>query len=332
MIYLLLAAAFAWAVYSYRDQLAETALVLRQGVWYLVLAALLLLGGALYNHSALYANLYKLFGLPPQKRQLLPLYLITKFVIVAAPSGGISGWIPFIQDARKRGLGVGTVMIVNLIFMILWHTAFSVFLFLGFFNLFIAHDLAWFEISAAFALLGVDAVMIGALLLASFRPALLRWLAHGVKRAVAVLAGGLRRASPVSPDAVDNFVGDLVDAASTMREQGWQRMLRPYGHALLNETINLAILYLLGLAFGLQLSLGVLVAAYSVSILFYIISPTPGGLGFVEGAMVLALTSLGVARPEATVLTLAYRGITFWLPFTFGFVALRWQARQPVAH
>jgi uncharacterized membrane protein YbhN (UPF0104 family) len=35
------------------------------------------------------------------------------------------------------------------------------------------------------------------------------------------------------------------------------------------------------------------------------------------------LTSLGVPQAGATVVTLAYRGITFWLPFLLGFVALR---------
>ena len=60
-----------------------------------------------------------------------------------------------------------------------------------------------------------------------------------------------------------------------------------------------------------------------MSVLFYIVSPTPGGLGFVEGALILVLTSLGVPQAGATVVTLAYRGITFWLPFLLGFVALR---------
>jgi uncharacterized membrane protein YbhN (UPF0104 family) len=32
---------------------------------------------------------------------------------------------------------------------------------------------------------------------------------------------------------------------------------------------------------------------------------------------------LGVPQAGATVVTLAYRGITFWLPFLLGFVALR---------
>jgi uncharacterized protein (TIRG00374 family) len=68
---------------------------------------------------------------------------------------------------------------------------------------------------------------------------------------------------------------------------------------------------------------GTLVAGFSIGFLFTIVSPTPSGIGVVEGAMTLGLASLGVPLAEATVVTLAYRGLTFWLPFIYGFVTLR---------
>jgi uncharacterized protein (TIRG00374 family) len=330
VIYVLLAAAFFFAVFSYRDQLTATAEVLREGVWYLVLITLFVLAAAIYNQASLYASLYRIFALPQQRKHLLPLYLVTRFVMVAAPSGGLSGWVPFIQDAHKRDLGVGTVLIANLVYMILWYSAFSLFLFVGLLHLFLVHDLQWFEISAAILLLAADAVMISLLLMAAFAPRLLRTTLDGVRRALERVFGWVKRPTPLKAHQVDRFIYDLKSAVGQMRRVGWRGMLRPIGHALLNETLNLAMLYILARSFGLHLSFGVLVAAYSVSILFYIVSPTPGGIGFVEGALVLILTSLGVDRPRATVLTIAYRGITFWLPFILGFVALRWASRTPL--
>ena len=41
------------------------------------------------------------------------------------------------------------------------------------------------------------------------------------------------------------------------------------------------------------------------------------------------LTELGVPAENAAVITLAYRGISFWLPFVLGFAALRWFNRHP---
>lgn len=330
IIYILLGIAFIYAVFSYRDQLTETAEVIRDGVWYLVLLAILILAGAIYNQAALYASLYQIFELPPEKKHLLPLYLVTRFVMVAAPSGGLSGWVPFIQDARKRDLGVGTVLIANLVYMILWYSVFSLFLFVGLLHLFIVHDLEWFEISAAILLLTIDAVMITVVVLASVAPHLLKKLLGKFRRALEIVMGWFNRPAPLKAHQIDRFIYDLKDAVAQMRHLGWRCLLRPTGHALLNETLNLAMLFVMAWAFGLVLPFGVLVAAYSVSILFYIISPTPGGIGFVEGSLVLVLTSLGIPKAGATVLTIAYRGITFWLPFVLGFFALRWAHRVPV--
>ncbi len=329
LIYILLGIAFLYAVFSYRDQLTETAEVIRKGVWYLVVIAVLILAGAIYNQAALYASLYEIFELPPEKKRLLPLYLVTRFIMVAAPSGGLSGWVPFIQDARKRDLGVGTVLIANLVYMILWYSIFSIFLFVGLLHLFLVHDLEWFEISAATLLLTIDAVMIAIVVLASIAPHFLKKLLCKIQHVLEIVMGWFKRPAPLQVHQIDRFVYDLKDAVSQMRHLGWRCLLRPAGHALINETLNLAILYLLARAFGLALPFGVLVAAYSVSILFYIISPTPGGIGFVEGSLVLVLTSLGIQKAGATVLTIAYRGITFWLPFLLGFFALRWAHRVP---
>jgi uncharacterized protein (TIRG00374 family) len=54
-----------------------------------------------------------------------------------------------------------------------------------------------------------------------------------------------------------------------------------------------------------------------------IISPTPAGLGFFEGSLTLVLTSMDIPIGYAAIITLAYRGITFWLTLLFGLVSLR---------
>jgi uncharacterized membrane protein YbhN (UPF0104 family) len=54
-----------------------------------------------------------------------------------------------------------------------------------------------------------------------------------------------------------------------------------------------------------------------------IISPTPAGIGVVEGALTLALTSMYISLEDAAVITLSYRGITFWIPMLVGMISLR---------
>jgi uncharacterized protein (TIRG00374 family) len=66
-----------------------------------------------------------------------------------------------------------------------------------------------------------------------------------------------------------------------------------------------------------------LIAGFSLGYLFFVISPTPSGIGIVEGLMPVALASLRVDWSEAVVITLTYRTITFWVPFGLGAWAFR---------
>jgi hypothetical protein len=83
------------------------------------------------------------------------------------------------------------------------------------------------------------------------------------------------------------------------------------------------ILALVFLAFNVPFSPGTIIAGFSIGYLFWIVSPTPAGIGFVEGGLALALTTLNVSLGAAAVITLAFRGITFWIPLLFGMIAFR---------
>jgi hypothetical protein len=86
---------------------------------------------------------------------------------------------------------------------------------------------------------------------------------------------------------------------------------------------NLATLLALFEAYGHPAGAELLVIGYAAGVVTAIVAPTPQGMGFVEGALALTFVSLGVPAPVATQVTLAYRGLTFWLPFFVGIVLLR---------
>ncbi|MCC6986088.1 MAG: flippase-like domain-containing protein, partial [Anaerolineales bacterium] len=64
-------------------------------------------------------------------------------------------------------------------------------------------------------------------------------------------------------------------------------------------------------------------AGFSIAYLFLIVSPTPSGIGIVEGIMPVALTSLNVNWSQSVVITLLYRAVTFWFPLAVGAWAFR---------
>jgi len=84
-------------------------------------------------------------------------------------------------------------------------------------------------------------------------------------------------------------------------------------------------------AFGADASSLKVVAVYLGGMALASASPTPGGLGAVEAALVAGLTALGVQTGPAVAGVLTYRLLTFWLPIVPGFLAFRYlQHRQLV--
>ena len=92
----------------------------------------------------------------------------------------------------------------------------------------------------------------------------------------------------------------------------------------------MCVLLSIFIAFQVPFSAGTIIGGFAISYLFLIVSPTPSGVGIVEGIMPLALSSLRVPWSEAVIITLAYRGITFWLPLAFGAVAFRMLERERI--
>jgi len=102
----------------------------------------------------------------------------------------------------------------------------------------------------------------------------------------------------------------------------------PLLYSFAGKALLMFILLSIFLAFQVPFTAGTIIGGFAISYLFLIVSPTPSGVGIVEGIMPLALSSLRVPWSEAVIITLAYRGITFWLPLGMGAVAFRMLERE----
>jgi uncharacterized protein (TIRG00374 family) len=100
-------------------------------------------------------------------------------------------------------------------------------------------------------------------------------------------------------------------------------MIRPVLWGILDKVLLMLILICAFLSFEVPFTPGIIVAGFSIAFLFITVSPTPSGIGIVEGFMPIALASLNVDWSQAVVITLAYRTITFWFPFGVGAWAFR---------
>ena len=178
------------------------------------------------------------------------------------------------------------------------------------------------EISASLILLAV-AVALGAILYLAYKSpvALGRGLA-GAARLINRLVRPFIHREYLSEARAHEFAGDVSSGLGSLPEKP-RTLLIPFSLALLNKVLLALILMLCFLAFDVPFSAGTIVGGFAITYLFIIVSPTPAGVGVVEGLMPVALRTLRVDFSQAVIITLAFRGITFWLPLAAGAVAFR---------
>jgi undecaprenyl-diphosphatase len=81
-------------------------------------------------------------------------------------------------------------------------------------------------------------------------------------------------------------------------------------------------------AFGGGTGIAEIGAVYMAAAAIAAASPTPGGLGAIEAALVAGLTGVGLSSGAAVSAVLTYRLATYWLPVAPGWIALNLLQRR----
>ncbi|MFI7498591.1 YbhN family protein [Streptomyces sp. NPDC049687] len=107
------------------------------------------------------------------------------------------------------------------------------------------------------------------------------------------------------------------------------RALALWGGSLAFPVLQAAGLTAVGQALGLPVPPAHMAVAYLAATVAVALVPTPGGIGSVEAALIVALVAAGGPVALATAVVLTYRIITVWLPLLPGAVTLgalvRWK-------
>jgi uncharacterized protein (TIRG00374 family) len=316
---LLLGFIFVVAKLAEIQNIAET---LQRGIWWFVLLALVVELLWVVNCGASFRSIYRAMGINEQLSTLSLMVSAANFVNVVAPSAGVGGLAIFMSEARRRNYSPARAAVAGVLFLLFDYLGLIGILLVGLVILIRRNDLTLVVILASAALVGL-ALLFAFLLNLGMQSAValgnaLAWLARLVNR---VLHPFIHR-EYLSEARAHEFAHDAADGLGKMRNEP-KTMLMPLFLALTNKTALIIILTLVFLAFKVPISIGTIIACFSIGYLFVIISPTPAGIGVVEGALTLALTSMYISLDDAAIITLSYRGITFWLPMLFGMVSLR---------
>ncbi len=149
------------------------------------------------------------------------------------------------------------------------------------------------------------------------------WLLNhtsALRRQARQVVGWLNRRSSridISLSQLDEWLDGVVDGWRLLRQDG-RRHIRTLGFACGYWAFDIVCLVLVMLAFHEWVPVAYLLIAYGVANVVGSFSPTPGGLGAVEGVMIALLAGFGLASSAAVAVVLVYRLINFWLPIPVG--------------
>jgi hypothetical protein len=324
IVILFLAAGLVFLSFGELESIVET---LRRGnPWFTLLAILFQLTWFVVTGFT-YLSLYRVLGMDGTLLKMSLMTAAANFVSTVMPSAGMGGIAVFINDASRNGHSPGRVTVVGVLFIFLDYLAFLCVLGLGLIVLFRRNDLDPSEITASLIILSI-AVSLGFLLYLGSKSA--EALGNALARMARFVNGIVRpfiHREYLIERRAHEFAHEIAADLQSLPGKA-HSLIRPFLLAVAGKALMMGILASSFLTFDVPFSAGVIIGGFSISYLFLVVSPTPSGIGIVEGIMPLALSSLKVQWSRAVIITLAYRAVTFWLPLGIGAFSLRHLSRN----
>jgi glycosyltransferase 2 family protein len=316
---LLLAVVFIFLRLSELQSILET---LQKSNWLFLSVALIFECLWLYNLSITFGRLYRLVDLREGRLQLFLMTTAANFVNVVTTTAGVGGMAVFMDSARQRKLSTGRVLVVGALYILYDYTALMCLVALGFVVLIRRNSLQVSELIAAVILLALM-INMAVLLYLGYRSAeklgnVLAWLSRQVNR----LFHPFIHRDYLKEENAHIFAREIAEGILLIRGKR-KDLVWPFLFSLVNKCLLACIMAFTFLTVETSFSVGTVLSGVSIASLFLIVSPTPSGLGIVEGVLPLVLNMLQIPLGAAVLITLIYRAVTFWFPLLVGIVTFR---------
>jgi uncharacterized protein (TIRG00374 family) len=324
---------FIWSRFAEIDKLIHT---LRSGrpLWVTVALA------AQFSYFVIFAGVYwsafDTVRVQFRLRDLVRLTFAATFVNTTISSGGTAGTTLYVDHARRHRQSVAQTAAGALLVITSDYVGFGVLLTLGLFALIQQHSITRIEVISALIMYGLIFALLAVLSTSIWFPQGLQRLLGGVQNGVNWVSGAVNRLlrrtdrpNFLPTNWAERNAAEFISAGNSLKRNP-RDVVRTAAIAFLAHLCEVLTLQLLFHAFSQPISFSFALTLYVMTILFTVVSPTPSGVGVVETVMPAIYVSLGVPLEAGTVINLAFRGISFWLPLLIGFVALRQETKQSV--
>lgn len=319
ILFIFLGAAFVYLSFGEIGSIVDT--LKRGNLWLILLALLIQCGWFILAGSMIHA-LYRVVGLDETLKKMSLLFAAGTFISTIMPSAGMGAVAVFLSEAKRSGQSTGKVTVASMLYILTDYIAFLCVLALGLIVLFRRGNLDATELLASAIMLSIASLLAFLLYLGSKSEIRLGNALARIARFLNRIAYPILRREYQSEAKMRAYAHDMAEDLRAL-PQRWRTLIKPFLFAFANKMLLMGVLTVIFLAFRIPFSAGTIIGGYSITYLFTVISPTPSGIGIVEGVMPLALSSMNVPWSQAVIATLAYRGITFWFPLGVGAWALR---------
>lgn len=319
ILFIFLGAAFVYLSFGEIGSIVDT--LKRGNLWLILLALIIQCGWFILAGSMIHA-LYRVVGLDETLKKMSLLFAAGTFISTIMPSAGMGAVAVFLSEAKRTGQSTGKVTVASMLYILTDYIAFLCVLALGLIVLFRRGNLDATELLASGIMLSIASLLAFLLYLGSKSEIRLGDALSRIAQFLNRLAYPVLRREYLSEAKMRAYAHDMAEDLRAL-PQRWRTLIKPFLFAFANKMLLMGVLTVIFLAFRIPFSAGTIIGGYSITYLFTVISPTPSGIGIVEGVMPLALSSMNVPWSQAVIATLAYRGITFWFPLGVGAWALR---------
>jgi len=312
LIFWLFLTVFVWLAISRFAEAKKVFEVLSAGKWYWVGIAFACQIVFYYIYSYFTDQVFRLIGIDKLSvKKIFPILLASKFTNIALMLSAVGQVIVFVRNTKNEGLsrmkvgvGVALAMLFDLsAFVLIALISIVILLILGKLTAYI-----WIAYLILIAAIGLVIFLL--IELVYFKRGLTGWLLK-IMSYILRLIGKKEVTAEQMAKVLEEVVIDFAQAG--------RKMWRGFYLAFLPHLINMTTLFFIFLAFTMNINPLMVISVYAVGLLFTIVSLTPQGVGFAEAAMVAVIHSFGIDLSTSAVITLAYRGLLYWLPFFVGF-------------
>jgi uncharacterized protein (TIRG00374 family) len=263
-----------------------------------------------YSNTRYFVSFLKMFGHTVGEEKLFRSVVTMNFVNTVFPTGGISG-VSYIANALKPKVDSHTTAIAQVFWQAFTVAGYFVFLIIAFLSLFVTSstERIGFKVILLFILAVIGLGIAASVVL--FQRNTTEKISYWATRPINTVLHFVKR-NALGKERLDRFFDDFYGSIAHMRADK-ARVRRPIMWAFAGLFFEIASVYIVFVAFGQFVNPGVVIAGYSLAILFSMASFFTAGVGVYEATMVATFVALGQPLGLSLSVTLVYRTIALWL-------------------